>query len=248
MDTVAWVAGFDFPDCERDWELVALRHPTDYPMNEGRIVSTGGIDILASDFDAVFEERHEIHTTALQASIRDRGAYLTGPLARYALNRDRLRPLALEAADQAGLGSVCRNPFKSVIVRAVEIVHACDEALALIAEYEAPNVAAVACAPASAIGAAATEAPRGLLYHRYAIDADGLIQDAQITPPTSQNQASIEADVAALASEMIAADPDVEDAALQAQCETAIRNHDPCISCATHFLKLEVERTAEGAA
>lgn len=247
LETVEWVAGFDYPESDRDWELVALRHDSDYPMNEGRVVSTAGIDIPVTDFVDVFEERQAPHSTALHAAIVGRGAYLTGPLARFALNRDRLRPLARRAADGAGLGPECRNPFKSAVVRAVEIVHAVDEALELIDGYVHFAPAAIAAAPRSAVGQAATEAPRGLLYHRYVIDGDGLIAEAQITPPTSQNQASIEADVVAAIDAMLATDPSATDDDLRAHAETAIRNHDPCISCATHFLKLEVERPEDAA-
>jgi sulfhydrogenase subunit alpha len=88
------------------------------------------------------------------------------------------------------------------------------------------------------VGHGVSEAPRGLLYHRYEIDDGGLIRAAQIVPPTSQNQAAIEHDLRRL----IAANGELDDEALTALCERAIRNHDPCISCATHFLTLRVDR------
>jgi sulfhydrogenase subunit alpha len=139
LQTVRWVSGFEFPDCERDYEFVALRHPAEYPFNEGRIVSNKGLDIGAHDYDAHFEERHVAYSTALQSAIRGRGAYLVGPLARYSLNFDRLSPLAQQAARGAGLGPVCANPYRSIVVRAVEILYACDEALRLIDAYQEPE-------------------------------------------------------------------------------------------------------------
>ena len=238
LETVRWVAGFDFPDCERDYEFVALRHPDEYPFNEGRLVSNKGLDIGARDYETHFEEQHVVHSTALQSAIRGRGAYLVGPLARYSLNFDRLSPLAQEAARAAGLGAVCANPYRSIVVRAVETLYACDEALRLIEGYCEPERAAVPVEARAGVGYAATEAPRGLLYHRYALDAEGTITDAKIVPPTSQNQSSIEDDLRAFLPSWLA----MEDEALRWRCEQTIRNYDPCISCSCHFLKLEVER------
>jgi sulfhydrogenase subunit alpha len=238
LETVRWVAGFDFPDCERDYELVALRHPDEYPFNEGRVVSNKGLDIAARDYEAHFEERHVAHSTALQSAIRERGAYLVGPLARYSLNFDRLSPLAQEAARAAGLAETCANPYKSIVVRAIETLYACDEALRLIEGYREPERPAVPLEPRAGSGCACTEAPRGLLYHRYALDAEGAITEAKIVPPTSQNQSSIEDDLRAFLPEWLS----MEDEALRWRCEQTIRNYDPCISCSCHFIKLEVER------
>jgi sulfhydrogenase subunit alpha len=233
-----WAATFPFPEVTHDYEFVSLRHPDEYPMNEGRIVSSVGLDIVAADYESEFLERQVRHSTALHSQLRRRGAYLVGPMARYALNRDRL-PAELRAlADEAGLDPICRNPFRSILVRAVEIIYACGEALRLIAGYEPPSRPYAPAEPRQAIGHACTEAPRGLLYHRYQIDAEGTIVDAKLVPPTSQNQAVIEEDLRQVAT----AGLDLEDDALRADCEQAVRNHDPCISCAAHFLKLEVNR------
>jgi coenzyme F420-reducing hydrogenase alpha subunit len=237
LETVRWVAGFDFPDFAPDYEFVALRHPDEYPMNEGRIVSSGGLDIAARDYDANFVEEQVPHSNALHSTLRGGGPYLVGPLARYALNFDRLSPLAKEAAHAAGLGPVVRNPFRSIVVRAIEVLWACDEALRLIAAYEPPSRPAVDVAPRAATGHAATEAPRGLLYHRYRLDAAGVIVDAKIVPPTSQNQKRIEEDIASFVAPRLGLPAE----RLTWACEQAVRNHDPCISCATHFLTVRVE-------
>jgi coenzyme F420-reducing hydrogenase alpha subunit len=238
LETVRWTAGLPFPDVRCEPELVALEEVDRYPIDLGRIVSDHGLSIPPAAFhDHIVEEQVE-HSNALHARIRARGSYLTGPLARYSLCSSRLRPLAREAARDAGLGETCRNPFQSIIVRAVELVEACDEALAIIDSYEPPERPAVEVRPRAGIGHGATEAPRGMLYHRYAIDDDGTIVDAKIVPPTSQNQRVIEEDLRAVV-EHHAGLPDDE---LRARCEQAIRNHDPCISCATHFLELTVAR------
>jgi coenzyme F420-reducing hydrogenase alpha subunit len=238
VKTVEWAAGLDIPDYEREYEFVSLRHDAEYPMNEGRIVSSAGMDIAPPEFENTFEEIHVPHSTALHSVIRGRGSYLVGPLARFNLNRDKLTPLAAEAARSAGLVGPCNNPFTSIVVRAVEVVLACDEAVRLIENYRPPEKSSVDVEPRAAVGYGATEAPRGLLYHRYRLAADGTIEQAQIIPPTSQNQPSIEQDLRDVAQRSL----NMEEAALTVRCEQTIRNYDPCISCSTHFLKMNIER------
>ncbi len=237
-EIVRWTARFDFPDRERDYTFVALRHERDYPFNEGRIVSSRGLDIPAAEYDEHFEETHVERSTALHSHLRGGGSYLVGPLARYSLNFDRLSPLAQEAAREAGLASRCTNPYRSIIVRAIEVLYACDEALRIIGVYEEPELPSVAAVPGAGIGVGATEAPRGLLYHRYRLDADGTIAEARIVPPTSQNQPSIEEDLTSFVGGFL----DRPEDELRRRCEQTVRNYDPCISCAAHFLRLDLDR------
>jgi sulfhydrogenase subunit alpha len=239
IETLRWAAGFPFPNVTRDYEFVALRHPDEYPMNIGRIVSSAGLDIAAADYESEFLERQVPYSTALHSVLKRRGAYLVGPMARYALNRDRLPAEVRALADEVGLEPVCRNPFRSILVRTIEIVYACGEALQLTAEYEPPARPFVSPEPRAAVGHACTEAPRGLLYHRYGLDPEGTILDARLVPPTAQNQSVIEEDLRAVAAENLDRDQDT----LKANCEQSIRNHDPCISCAAHFLELRVHRS-----
>jgi coenzyme F420-reducing hydrogenase alpha subunit len=164
---------------------------------------------------------------------------LVGPLARFNLNFSRLPEIARQTAVECGLTPPCRNPFRSIVVRSIEMVFACAEALRIVAEYEPPAVPRVEACPRAATGWGATEAPRGLLYHRYELDEQGLIRVAKIVPPTSQNQKRIEDDLWRFAAQ-IATWPAEE---LTWLCEQAVRNYDPCISCATHFLRVEVERS-----
>ncbi|HZO79220.1 MAG TPA: Ni/Fe hydrogenase subunit alpha [Solirubrobacteraceae bacterium] len=238
LETVRWAATLPFADVEIEPEHVALHDPAGYPIDRGRIVSDGGLDIAPVEFDQHIVEHQVEHSNALHARLRDRGSYLTGPLARYNLAGHALRPAALAASREAGLGPSCRNPFQSIVVRAVELVQASDEALALIDRYEEPDTPAVEVAPRHGVGHGATEAPRGLLYHRYEIDEQGTIRDARIVPPTSQNQRAIEEDLRAVVERHI----ELSDQELRFRCEQAIRNHDPCISCSTHFLDLTVDR------
>lgn len=238
LEAVRWTSRLDFPELDEDYEFVALSHPEDYPLERGRLVSSRGLDIAPNEYEEHFVEEQVPHSNALHSRLRERGSYLVGPLARYALSSDRLSAVAREAATEAGLPPVCSNPFQSIVVRSVEILYAFDEALRIIAGYEAPDRPAVEVAPRAGTGFAWTEAPRGMLWHRYEIDEQGTILQAQIVPPTSQNQRTIEEDLHAVVRRSL----ELADEPLRLRCEQAIRNYDPCISCATHFLKLEVDR------
>jgi coenzyme F420-reducing hydrogenase alpha subunit len=238
LEAVRITAGFDFPDYSQDYELVALDHPGEYPIDRGRIVSNRGLDIAVEEYDQHFAEEHVEWSNALHSQLIARGSYLCGPLARFALAADRLSPVARDAAREVGLDPSERNPFRSIVVRCVELVYAADEALRIIAEYEEPDVPSVSVEPRAGVGYGCTEAPRGILYHRYELDADGTILDAKIVPPTSQNQRTIEEDLRGVVERSL----DMPDDELAIRCEQTIRNYDPCISCATHFLTLDIER------
>ena len=231
LRTVSLVSTFPFPDLDLEYEFVALSEPAEYAIIDGRIRSSEGIDASVDEFNDIFEEEHVEWSNALHARVRDRGAYHVGPMARFNLNRDRLHPIALEAAKD--VESMVVNPFRSIVVRAVELVHACATSLDIIARYRRPSPPAATGLVRAGEGHGASEAPRGLLYHRYVID------DAQIVPPTSQNQLRIEEDLRRLIPTIL----DLPDDEIQHRLEQAIRNYDPCISCATHFLDLRVIRS-----
>jgi sulfhydrogenase subunit alpha len=237
LATVEWVSGFDFPDLELEHELLALTAPGRYPIENGTIARSAGPSFPVADFTDHVAEAQVPYSTALHATL-DGGRHLTGPIARFSLNSSALSPIAAQAAARAGLSAECRNPFRSIIVRAVEVVYAIEEALRIIAQYQRPPRPFVDVPARAGIGHGVSEAPRGLLYHRYRIGEDGLVSAATIIPPTSQNQAAIEADLARLVSENLTLD----DAALTTLCEQLIRSYDPCISCSAHFLTLTVQR------
>jgi len=236
--TIRFVGGFTFPDADLDYEFVSLSHPDEYPFVGGRIVSSKGIDISIAEYNDFFVEEHVERSNALHSQVRERGAYHVGPLARYNLNFEKLTPLDQELAHEVGLGPVVTNPFKSIVVRAVEVLYAVEESLRIIDQYEEPSEPYMAYTAMENEGHGASEAPRGTLYHRYRVNADGRIADAQIVPPTSQNQLTIERDLRFVLEEHL----NLPDDELSWVLEQSIRNYDPCISCATHFLDLTVER------
>ncbi len=231
-----WVAAFELPAADHDYEFVALRHDDEYPMNEGRLVSNRGLDIAYAEFPNEFQEHQVPYSNALQCRRKGGGAYFVGPLARWNLNHDRLPPEAQQAAAESGLTWPCRNPYASIVVRAVEVLFAVDEAIRLLDTFEPPASAFIPFEPVAAEGVWITEAPRGILYHRYVIDTVGKISEAVIVPPTSQNQRQIEEDLIRFAPSVL----DLPDDDAAWRCEQVVRNYDPCISCATHSLKLKV--------
>ncbi|MGW3472151.1 Ni/Fe hydrogenase subunit alpha [Saccharopolyspora sp. NPDC000995] len=259
--TVRWVADFDFPDAGCDHDLLALAEPGTYAIESGIptvMISPSGAGLPADtnralpthtfgvrEFDEHVVETQVPYSTALHSRLDGR-RHLTGTLARYAISGRWLSPIALEAAQDAGLGNpregaVCRNPFRSIVVRAIEVLYAVDEALRIIDAYEPRPQPCVDVPPRAGTGYGATEAPRGLLYHRYTMRDDGTLTDVSIVPPTAQNQGAIEHDLLRLVQERLDSGQPT-DAELAFLCEKAIRNHDPCISCSAHFLNLTVDR------
>ena len=235
---VLWTAALDLPADEQDFCSVSLRHPEEYPMNAGRIVSSEGLDIPIEEYEQHFREFQVPYSTALHALLHDR-PYLVGPLARINLNHERLPEAVHEVLRESGIRFPSRNMFHSIVARAVEIYYALLEAIRILETAgEGPGTIAE-LQPRAGIGFGCTEAPRGLLWHRYETDAAGRIKAVRIVPPTSQNQARIEEDIRRSLEHLGLSHPEDE---LRLRAETVIRNYDPCISCATHFLKLKVER------
>ncbi len=226
-----------YPDLERDYEFLSLKPDDEYPMNLGRIASNKGVDVDQQDYLKVVDEIHVEHSTALQAIIRGRGAFLVGPLARLNLNPDKLHPRAGELLPKicklVGKDLPWKNNFLSLPARGLETIHALALARDILAGYRKPQRSRVPITPRQGIGGHGTEAPRGLCWHRYRTNSDGSIAEARIIPPTSQNQMTIEEDLRQLAARLT----DVPDEDAKLQCEHLIRNYDPCISCSVHFLK-----------
>lgn len=240
-ETVSWAAGFEFPELHRDFEFVSLSGDGKYPFTEGRIISSAGLDIAVPEYPDHFEELHVPHSNALHSVRKGSGdAYFVGPLARYNQCRQSLSAATRELATATGFDRAIDNPFESIVVRALEVFYAFDEAIRLIQDYVEPEQAAISLPNKAGVGMAATEAPRGLLFHRYEVDEEGLITSANIIPPTSQNQLTIEQDLR----DLVALNLELPQDELTWRCEQAIRNYDPCISCATHFLKLKMNHVS----
>ena len=229
---------FEFPDYEYDYHYVCMQHPDEYAIVEGRVVDNRGMNIPVRDYHKNFKETHAAHTTALQGWTRDNEPYYTGPNARYTINYNQLTKTCKQVAKEIGLGNAVYNPFKSILVRMIETLYCCEEALRLIKNYEEPDVAFVQGKPRASEGFGMTEAPRGVCYHSYKMDDKGLITKAVISSPTAQNQPQIERDLLGVVEKNM----NLSEEAFKRRCEQTIRNYDPCISCSAHFLKLTLVR------
>ncbi len=244
LDTLGIVARFDYPAFEQDYEHVSLRAATGYPLEDGRIFASRHgqttLDIPAEEHDRHFRET-VLPASSAPASVLLPGdrPCLSGPLARITHCLDQLPPQSRRAADRCGITWPSRNIFHSIAARAIEIAAACEEGLAIAQDCRAGlTTARVDYATRPAEACHATEAPRGLLYHRYRIGADGLITDAAIVPPTGRNQPQIGHDLQALLPGIATSD----DATITTACERLIRSYDPCISCAAHYLDVRIDR------
>lgn len=239
--TVTWTASLPGPDFHQAYTFVSC-DADEYPLETATGIRIGDNErIDVAQWDERFEERQVPHSNALQCLlIPEAKPYLTGPMARIAHHWEKLHPRARAALEATGLELPIVNPYLSIVARSVELVHAAAEAMDLIDAYSPPTLARLPSeAPAAGRwGYGATEAPRGMLWHAYEMESEDHIRTARIVPPTSQNQARIEADLVALAPEILAQPHD----RATLRCEQLIRAYDPCISCATHFLRLDIQQ------
>jgi len=239
-DLLRWMATFDFPELAVDVALVSLQPDGVYPFIEGPLaVARGdhdGLVVPVHEWEDHFAEEHVARSNALHARLHGE-PYLTGPLARFALCADSLPAPLQTLSRELGIQWPELNPFKSLLVRGIEVLFALDEAVAILEAWAGATAPAVPIELQAGVGWGATEAPRGTLVHRYQLDDDGRLEHATIVPPTSQNQLAIEADLRRLGPQLKV----MSDADATHRAEMAIRNYDPCISCATHFLRLERE-------
>lgn len=238
IDLIQWLDTLDLPEDNQDFVSVALHHDNEYPFNEGRLISDDGLDIAIDEFENHFKEMHVDHSTALHCLL-DGKPYLVGPLARLNLNKDQLPDEVKQVMHELKTQFPSKNMFHSIIARAIEIYFCLIEAEQLLSNYEFTDKPYMEFEPVAGTGYGCTEAPRGFLWHRYDMDNKGCVKKAIIIPPTSQNQPRIEQD---LKTSLINFGLDKPKDDLQLHAEKVIRNYDPCISCATHFLNLNLVR------
>jgi coenzyme F420-reducing hydrogenase alpha subunit len=237
-ELVQWAASLALPHSAQAFTCVSVRHANEYPLNEGTIAGSDGLSLPIAAYEDLFAESHVAHSTALYSHYRGK-PYLVGPLARLNLNLDRLPPAVRRNLERTGVPFPSHNMFHSIVARAVEMHFALVEALRIMDDYRMPDAPRVAVTPRAGVGYGCTEAPRGMLWQRWETNDRGEVVSCRIVPPTSQNQARMEDDLRHWVETLGVDSP--EDA-LRQRCETVLRNYDPCISCATHFLKLKVHR------
>ncbi|PSW04335.1 Ni/Fe hydrogenase subunit alpha [Photobacterium lipolyticum] len=237
-ELVVFCASLKRPDYSYGFDYVSLKSDNCYPINGGRIASASDLIIDVEDYQDYFKEHQEPHSTALYSMLNGQD-YLVGPLARFNNNFAQLDDETRQLAVQVGLDGASLNMFDSIVIRALELHYAINEICRLLDSLYLPDEPSVVVTPRAGDCCHATEAPRGLIYHRYKLDEKGRIINCTIIPPTSQNQARIEQD---LKHSVQVYGLEHSDEELKLFCEQVIRNYDPCISCSTHFLKLKVNR------
>jgi len=235
---VAFVSSLQRPSLERESTLVCLHDPARYAIDRGEIISNSGLCVPPSSFEESFEEYQVSYSNALHSRTKGGGSYMVGPLARFSLNFGQLNPVARAVARDMGLKPPLKDPFQSILVRVLELVHALEETAGEVREYAEPLRPSAPYKPKAGVCYGVSEAPRGILYHSYAVNSRGQIERAKIVPPTAQNQSRMEDDIRLLVPQIMESDAD----GARRLGEMAVRNYDPCISCATHFLRLDVQK------
>lgn len=227
------------PSFERRCEHVALRSDSEYAINDGRLVSTDGLNIAESEYREYIGEKQVPHSTAKHSHVKNRSSIMVGPLPRVNLNFDKLSPDTRKAAKQIGFRPLVFKPYMSIVARALEVVNAIDESIEIIDRLKLKQED-LSFEIKAGEGAAITEAPRGILYHYYKFDREGKVEKADIVTPTAHYAFNVEKDLYELVPNLL--DQPLEEAALK--CEMLVRAYDPCISCSAHFVNLRVENKA----
>lgn len=235
---IKWASGLDFKESPiSDIEFISLRHDRDYPMNEGYVLSNKDINLSMEKFFNLIQEFQVQHSTALQAGIKreqNLTPYLTGPIARLNLNYDRLPNEIRQTLMETGIKLPLENIHMGIIARSVEIAYCIYEAIRIIKAYEDSENRDKQYTIRAGDALWITEAPRGMLLHRYEIDEKGQVKACTIIPPTSQNLLHIECSIY----KYVEANIDMPADYLKKECDKIIRSYDPCISCATHIIYL----------
>ncbi|HET6428294.1 MAG TPA: nickel-dependent hydrogenase large subunit [Phycisphaerae bacterium] len=210
-------------------EYARPRGSDGYTVEAGRIVSTDGLDIPVEDYPAHFQERQISYAMAKQTRVAGRGGPMVGALARMNVKFDRLSPAAAGLAREVGFAVPDHSPFHNNLAQALEIVHGIDECVESLDGLE-PVDERPEVTPAAGEGAAITEAPRGLLYHAYAVNRKGVMERANLVTPTAHNFLSIEEDLQHLVDALADQPPE----RIRLACEMLVRAYDPCFSCSVH--------------
>jgi len=229
--TVKLFKTLSIPDFTRETEYIALKDPKEYAFISGQIASTDAGIVPVDKYLEVTNEFCVPHSTA-KYTRNKRDSYMVGALARFNNNYDQLSPRAKKAAKELGLSAPCHNPFMITVAQVVETIHALEDSINLIDKILARGLKeennAVKVRAGRGIGA--VEAPRGILFHDYTYDANGILTKANCIIPTNQNHNNIQKDLEALAPRVLNQPEDK----IRLTLEMLVRAYDPCVSCSTH--------------
>lgn len=237
-ELLLWTTRLKLPESKQKLCSVALHNPHEYAINTGELHTSEGDKIPVNEYENYFSEFQQQHSTALYSQYQNQ-AYLVGPLARMNLNYQQLPEQILHILKQAKIHFPSKNMFHSIIARAAELYYALLQSIQILQGYRYSSEPDTTIQPQATSAISCTEAPRGILWHQYQCDSKGSILQAQIVPPTSQNQWQMEND---LRQQLQQFGFNRDEREIKRYAEMLIRNYDPCISCATHFLDLTIER------
>ncbi len=223
------VSAFRVPEFHSESEYVALGSDAEYAINEGRIVSTKGLDISADDYHSFFRESEVAYSYAKRSTVAGHSSFMVGALARLNNKFDRLQKKTKKVAEECGFAPPRYNPFHNNLAQSLEVVDGIERCIRLIESNTFQDETnTVNIRPGE--GASVTEAPRGLLYHWYRVNRKGIVEKANIVTPTSHNFLSIEKDLKKLVREHGNRSRDE----IRLLCEQLVRAYDPCFSCSVH--------------
>jgi sulfhydrogenase subunit alpha len=236
-ETIALLKTLPWPQFERETEYVSLQKDDEYAFIDGRIATTDGFTYPLSEYRKVTNEHLVPHSTAKHTR-HNRESYMVGALARFNNNYGQLHPRAKAAAEELGMKPIVTNTFLNSGAQAVEMVHCVEDSIRIIDELVDRGIeeeATYQFQGKGGEGVGSCDVPRGVLFHNYVIDDDGLVQGANCIIPTNQNYANMEADMRALVPRIL----DRPQAEITHMLEMLVRAYDPCISCSTHLLNVE---------
>ena len=231
----------NLPNFERETEYIALTNPNEYALYDGEVASTDTGAAPAKEYLTYTNEYVVPQSTAKWAK-HTRDSYMVGALARLNLNYKTLSPMAQKVAEMFNLKPMCYNPFMNSIAQLVETVHSVEDSIRLINELEAnglktqPDYNNPSIKVKAGSGVGAVEVPRGILFHDYTYNDKGVCTKANCIIPTNQNHGNISLDMKALLPQLLNK-PQKE---IELALEMLVRAYDPCISCSTHVVKVDL--------
>lgn len=237
LEGIMWASNLRFNDNIMDAEFVSLVNKEEYPINYGDVASNKGLNVSQDEFLDIIQEHQIQYSTALHSGIKRDNfitPYIVGPISRLNLNHDRLPSEIKDVLKNSGIELPLKNTHMSIIARSVELSYALYEILRLIDKYEEIDKPSVEFEPKEGQSTWITEAPRGILIHNYKIDVHGNVKACRLIPPTSQNMANVERDIANFVIQNINKPSEY----LKKEVEKIIRSYDPCISCSVHLVKV----------
>jgi len=234
--TVELFMSFKTPDFQNGTRQYALKKQGDYPLYDGKICTTDGIEFEPKDYKKYLTEYMKKYSTAINARFNGE-RLMVGSLARLNLNYKNLSDDAKKMLNSSGIKLPNYSPYMNNLAQAIEIVHFVDKGIEITENLLSSGLQKeqIKIKPKEGIGITAIEAPRGVLYHHYKLDKNGVIQYANIITPTEQNLDSIENDIKKIFPTL----SHLPKEKITLELEKLIRAYDPCISCPTHFLEVK---------